>query len=255
MKQQQAVIESLTRKVDYLEVVGFSDHLTTAAVWYRLLNCGFRLPAGAGTDAMANFASLRGPVGMNRVFVEAGPRLDHARFLAALKAGRSFATNGPLLSFTLGGRRLGDELALPEGRHSIEARATLRSIVPVDHLEIVGGGKVVADLPLAGDRTSATWTGRIPIDSSGWYSLRAYGDRPRHPVLDVYPYATTSPVYVSVGGRPARSRADAEFFLAWIDRLLDAARAHGGWNTEEEKDRVLSSLGGARAEFQRRASE
>jgi len=55
--------------VDYYELVGFSDHRSTADIWYRLLNLGFRLPAGAGTDAMANYASLRGPVGMNRVFI------------------------------------------------------------------------------------------------------------------------------------------------------------------------------------------
>ncbi len=63
-------------KVDYLEVVGFSDHKATAEVWYRLLNLGFRLPAGAGTDAMANYASLRGPVGMNRVFLDTGGQRD-----------------------------------------------------------------------------------------------------------------------------------------------------------------------------------
>ena len=61
-------------KVDYYEVVGFSDHLATNAVWYRLLNCGFRVTAGAGTDAMANYASLRGPVGMNRVYAHVGGR-------------------------------------------------------------------------------------------------------------------------------------------------------------------------------------
>ena len=31
-------------KVDYIEVVGFSDHKSTAEVWYKLLNCGFHLP-------------------------------------------------------------------------------------------------------------------------------------------------------------------------------------------------------------------
>ena len=35
-------------KVDYIEIVGFSDHKATAKIWYRLLNLGFRLPAGAG---------------------------------------------------------------------------------------------------------------------------------------------------------------------------------------------------------------
>ena len=63
--------------VDYYELVGFSDHRSTADIWYRLLNLGFRLPAGAGTDAMANYASLRGPVGMNRVFIAIVGR-DHA---------------------------------------------------------------------------------------------------------------------------------------------------------------------------------
>ena len=51
-------------KVDYIEVLGFADHKSTAKVWYQLLNCAFHLPAAAGTDAMANFASLRGPVGL-----------------------------------------------------------------------------------------------------------------------------------------------------------------------------------------------
>ena len=44
-------------KLDYMEIVGFSDHRSTAAVWYRLLNLGFRIPAGAGTDATANYAA------------------------------------------------------------------------------------------------------------------------------------------------------------------------------------------------------
>ena len=92
-------------KVDYIEVLGFSDHKSTAAVWYRLLNCGFRLPTAAGTDAMANFASLRGPVGLNRVYakVPKGP-LNIESWLSSLKQGHTFATNGPLLGFTLGGQ-------------------------------------------------------------------------------------------------------------------------------------------------------
>ena len=59
-------------KVDYMEVMGYSDHLITSEVWYRLLNCGFRIPAGAGTDAFPNFASLRGPPGLVRVYARTG---------------------------------------------------------------------------------------------------------------------------------------------------------------------------------------
>jgi TolB protein len=240
-------------KVDYYEALGFvDDYVATAKVWYQLLNCGFRIPAGAGTDAMANFASLRGPVGMNRVFVQSGGLLKHRRWLAALKAGKSFATNGPLLGFTLNGRGLGDDLFLPAGKHELLVRVTLRSNVPVDHLEIVRNGEVVASIPLEGDRTSASTTVRITAQSSGWYLLRSRGDGPAYPILDVYPYATTSPIYVTVGGQPVRSPDDARYFLTWIDRLHAAAEANGDWNTAQEKTRVLETIQKARAEFERR---
>jgi hypothetical protein len=243
-------------KVDYYEALGFvDDYMATAKVWYQLLNCGFRLPAGAGTDAMANFASLRGPVGMNRVFVRSGAPLEHRRWLAALKAGRSFATNGPLLDFTLEGRGLGDELALPAGGRELVARVRLHSIVPVDHLEIVRNGEVVADIPLSGDRTTVSTTLRIPARKSGWYLLRARGNGPAYPILDVYPYATTSPIYVTVGGEPVRSRADAEYFIAWIDRLNTAAVANQDWNSKDEKSGVLEMLRLAREEFALRLTQ
>ena len=236
-------------KVDYLEVVGFSDHLATSGVWYRLLNCGFRLPAGAGTDAMADFASLRGPVGVDRVYVQTGTRPDQARFLAGIRAGRTFATNGPLVLFTLGGKGPGGEVRLPAGGGTLQARVTLASIVPVDHLEIIGDGKVVADLPLAGDRRTATIDRAIQVRESGWYLLRAYAERPEHPVLDIYPFGTTSPVYVVVEGASRRSSDDAAYFLAWIDRLEKAAREHTGWNTGAEKETVLADIAKARAVF------
>jgi TolB protein len=239
-------------KVDYYEALGFvDDYVATAKVWYQLLNCGFRLPAGAGTDAMANFASLRGPVGMNRVFVKSGAPLEQRRWLAALKAGHSFATNGPLLGFTLGGKELGDEVSLSSPGRELVARVSLRSMVPIDHLEIVGNGKVVAEIPLGGNRTTVSTTLKIPVQQSGWYLLRARGDRPAYPILDVYPYATTSPIYVTVGSAPVRSPTDAEYFIAWIDRLQKALQANRDWNTAEEKSQVLTTLQRAREQFVR----
>ena len=241
--------------VDYYEALGFvDDPMATAGVWYRLLNCGFRLPAGGGTDAMANFASLRGPVGMNRVYVRSGGPLEHRRWLGALKAGRSFATNGPLLELTVDGRGLGEDVALA-APGEITARVRLRSTVPVDHLELVRNGEVVHTVPLAGDRTAATATVRLPVDRSGWILLRARGDGARYPVLDLYPYATTSPVYLTVAGRPARSPSDAQFFVAWMDRTRAAVERHRDWNTEEERRDVLAMLARAREEYVRRAAE
>jgi Tol biopolymer transport system component len=242
-------------KVDYYEAVGFvSDPFATQQVWYRLLNCGFRVAAGAGTDAMANFASLRGPVGMNRVYVRTPAPLDHRRFLDALAAGRSFATNGPLLHVTLGGEEVGAAIELPAGAHRLELAASLRSIVPVDHFELVRNGEVIASLALDEGGRSGRASQPLEIDRSGWYLVRAWNSRATHPVLDVLPFATTSPIYVTVGDEPLRSPADARYFIAWIDRLLDAARSHGGYNTAQEKSAVLALLADARAVFALRAA-
>ena len=71
---------------------------------------------------MANYASLRGPVGMNRVFARPGRRSTTAPGSPRIKAGRTFATNGPLLSFSLDGREVGDEIALPAGGRSSRRR-------------------------------------------------------------------------------------------------------------------------------------
>jgi TolB protein len=234
-------------KVDYIEVLGFSDHKSTAAVWYRLLNCGFRLPTAAGTDAMANFASLHGPVGLNRVYasVPAGP-LNITSWLGSLKQGRTFATNGPLLGFTLGEREVGDDLRLPAGEHSVKFTAWMRSFVPVDHLEIICNGQTVRDLKLSGDRQSADVKDKISISRNGWCLLRAWSDKAEHPVLDLYPYATTSPIYVTVAGSTQKPAEDAAYFIAWIDRLIDGAKANKDWNTTAEKDAVLNLLDYAR---------
>ncbi|MFN2399970.1 MAG: CehA/McbA family metallohydrolase [Gemmatimonadaceae bacterium] len=247
-------IEAALGKLDYLEVVGFSDHLATAKVWYRLLNCGFRIPAGAGTDAMANFSSLRGPVGMSRVFVQTEGTLTHDRWLEGLRAGRTFATNGPLLEFTLAGKSPGGEVRLDRGEHELEVRATLRSIVAVDHLELIGNGRVIAEIQLTGGRTAASATRKFRVSQSGWYTLRAWSDSARHPVLDIYPFATTSPIYVTVGGTPVRSRVDAEYFVSWIDRLITSAGAHTGWNSARERQEVLEQLEQAREVFYSRGA-
>jgi TolB protein len=234
-------------KVDYIEAMGFSDHRFTAEVWYRLLNCGFRLPTGAGSDTMANYASLRGPVGLTRVYArvpQGTPKL--ADWMDSLKRGRTFATNGPLLGFTLGGKALGEELKLPAGENRVPFEAWLRSMVPVDHLEVVCNGRVVRDVKLGADRKSGDGEDSVSISQSGWCLLRASSEKPEHPVLDDYVYATTSPVYVSVGGAATKSAEDAAFFLSWIGRLEAAVRSNQDWNTGEEKTMVLKTLDQAR---------
>ena len=99
------------------------------------------------------------------------------------------------------------------------------------------------------ERTGALVDGSIPFGASGWCVLRAFSDKAEYPILDLYPYATTSPVYISVAGAPVRNTADAAYFVAWVDRLIAAARSNTSWNTEAEKESVLKMLQEARAKY------
>jgi Tol biopolymer transport system component len=256
-------------KVDYVEVVGFSDHRSTASVWYRLLNCGFQIPAGAGTDAMANFASLRGPVGVNRVFVESprpagcsppfekgGPGgICYEPWLAALRMGRTFVTNGPLLDFEIERQGPGATIVRPAGRQTLEFRAAMRSIVPIDHVEIVANGTVLRPIKLDASRTRADASGSLTLEQSGWVVLRAWSETAAHPILDLYPYATTSPIYLELGGPMSAAPGDAQYFRDWIDRILAHAGGRSDYNTEAERQATLTILRDAAAVYSRLAGE
>ena len=240
--------------IDYYETVGFSDHILSSAIWYRLLNLGFRISAAGGTDAMANYASLHGPVGLARTYVLPEARdgsLTGRRdaWLAGLKAGHSFATNGPLLSFTLGGKLPGDGITLPKGGGTLRWNAEMTSISAIDHVEVVQNGKVVATVKLRKDGRAAEGSGTIPVSTSGWVLLRAWSSTDQPEVLDLYPYATTSPVYVTVEGAPQHAREDAQYMLDWLDLIETAAKA-AEYNTDGERAEVLGNIVQARAVYE-----
>jgi Tol biopolymer transport system component len=237
-------------KVDYLEVMGFSDHHITAGIWYRLLNLGFHLPAGAGTDAMANYASLRGPIGLVRVFLDTQGERTAEALRDALKSGHSFVSNGPLLGLTIDGHRPGDTFA-GTGKH--EARVSMRSPVAMDHLELVQNGRVVKSFQLAGERTRFDWSGDLALNEGGWVVLRAFSNQASPWLLDLYPYATTSPIYIDMTAAPP-APADAAYFVAWMDRVIQAAESRGGWNDDGERRDTLEYLNAAREKFRARAT-
>jgi TolB protein len=232
--------------VDYLEVVSFADHLATAEVWHRLLNLGYRLPAGAGTDAMANYASLRGPVGLNRLFLNQSDTSAQA-LIDGIRHGRGFVSNGPLLGFELDGRRSGDVIALA-APGELNFDAALRGNVPVERLEILVNGTVVRSL--AGKSLRAgDFSGSIRLDRSGWVVLRAYG-KSQPGLMDIYPYASTNPLWIEMAGRPLQATEDAAYFIAWLDRVIVDASARDDYNSAREKTATLQYLQDARRKFE-----
>jgi hypothetical protein len=129
--------------------------------------------------------------------------------------------------------------------------ARLRSIVPVDHAQIVCNGHMVRELVLRPRHQTLDVGGTLNLEASGWCVLRAFTAKAEYPILDNFVYATTSPIYVSIRGEKPRSPEDARFFEAWIDHLIETTESYPDWNSAQEKAAVLAKLREARAVYQR----
>jgi WD40 repeat protein len=239
---------------DYLEVLTRAPHFTNSSkVWHRALNCGFKITASAGEDSIL---SLHGtPVlGSSRVYAYLGAKLTWEGWIDAIRHGRTFVTNGPLIRFAVDGQLPGGEVHLPSGGGSVDLSGQLNSIVPVDRMEVYFNGAVIETIPLSSGGKEGAFRKRVAVTRSGWFTFRAISNESHRPVEDTYVAAETSPVYVYCGGQPIRSREDAEYFVRWIDDITRQAEAHPGWRSERERKHVLDQFAEARRILEQRAN-
>ena len=181
-------------------------------VYYRFLNCGFRLPVSAGSASGVKAA----PFGYNRVCVKLDGPFSYDRWFRSLKAGRSVATNGPMLFLTVDGKEPGDVLPLAEkGRRSVRVHAQVSSRTPMDRLEVILNGKTIRSIEGSG-KLEADFT--VDVGHSGWFAARAF-EKPDRTVR----FAHTSPVYV--GATPARDPEALVRLREWIDAYVEQVKA------------------------------
>jgi hypothetical protein len=232
----------------------YSDELASTEVYYRLLNCGFRLAATSGTD---NFSDVGRdpPPGSDRTYVhlQGGRPVTLARWLAGIRAGHTFASTGPLLFLDVAGREPGDEIAFRASdapRLTVRAEAT--SITPMARLEIVVNGAVVQTVA-ATDSLHIALSTEVSLPRGGWVAARVVGPPSRY-VGDDYAFAHTGPVYVVRDGRRFTSADDARFLAAAVDAVR-ARVAREPWRTPAEQARFGAALDRARAVYAAIAQE
>ncbi len=212
-------------KVDAFEIAFFEDSpFDVLPLWYTLLNAGLHVPAVGAGGKDNNGKAL----GAMRTYARLLPEqeLTYAHWIEAVRAGRTFVTNGPLIRFTINGLEPGSTLPCePGSRRQFHAEA--RSWLPFDQLVIICNGQVVASAPATGSPPCATLEGELPCSESGWLAALCHGstafpDRPAHERI----FAHTSPFYLTVPGKPnprgaeARKRlaGEQEKMLAWVEK-------------------------------------
>jgi hypothetical protein len=244
-------------------------------LWYRYLNCGFRLTATAGTDKMTTFVT----VGANRVFARVEGEFTYQNWIDALKAGRTFVTNSPILDFTVNGRDPGATLrADSKPAAVVRIRAAAESQLPYDRLEIVENGAVIAQATPSGRWHKAAIHLEHPVRQSCWLAARVCED------MDVYRgrgvdfksihvpsgarlsdyygtrrpetvFAHSSPVYVIRDGKPIRSRQDAEYYVRYLDKAIHWLQTEAKFARPADKRASIEAFQQGRAVYAARAQD
>jgi hypothetical protein len=218
--------------IDAMDVLSNNPEEVATELWYKLLNCGFRVGVSAGTDAFTNVADHYIPGG-GRVYARGGPRLDNAEWVRSYQQGRTFASNGPSLLVTVDGRGPGQELRYSGPRRTVRVQAAVRSYVPVDDVEVIVNGKVAAKS--AGLNVDE----KVTLDGSSWVAVRVTGPWHRMILNDTAAFAHSSPVYVLLDERPIGNAEDLRYYIDWIDRLIARTAKNGRFATPERRQEVL----------------
>lgn len=191
-------------------------------IWYKLLNSGFDIFATSGPD----WSMKDTP----RAYVYLGNDIFNVdNWLDGLKQGRSFITRGPMLFFTVDGLKSGNEITFSDGPREVQIEASALNPEGIQPVEIVVNGEVVA----TGDEINQT----ITLDDSAWIAART-GD------------AHSNPVFINFENRPRGYAEEAGEFIEIINRLEEWVQIKALFESDEQKETVLSLLEEGRAVYE-----
>lgn len=242
---KESVVTAALGGLDTLDVLPYGD--AAYQLWYTLLNCGFRISAGAGTDAFTNWRGINRIPGGSRQYVHVGGKMTWERWIERYREGRSFATTGPLLTFKVNGSGVGEEIRFSPGTtYRATLRADVTSRTPIGRVEFVRDGRVIESADARGAR-SFRLEREVQVDDSSWFAARVYG--PGAPGLTTEARAHSSPVYVIAGGKPPLVREDLTIALRWVDRLWAYLVERDNFGSRENRAAAAEMVEDARRHY------
>jgi len=161
--------------LDFVEV--FTFRTPDYQYWYEALNAGLRVAATAGSDFPCGGGGV--PPGSPRVYARPDGPLDAGSWADAVRRGRTFVTNGPMLDLAVDGRDMGAELVLPgpgevtvSGRVRFDPeRETIRA------LDLLRNGEVIEVHSVVTDPGEIAFTTTVRIQEASWLAIRAFGSK------------------------------------------------------------------------------
>ena len=231
-------------------------------LWYRLLNCGSKIPVSAGTDKMTNWQT----VGANRVYASIKGKFNYQTWIDALDRGNTFITNSPMIFCTVNDKNPGEQINISKPG-MVKIVAEVYSQLPLDRLEIIANGDMIADKVIEKGQYHAKLEIEYNAGKSVWIAARAHQYNQKDKIngvsftkrrdvgggptqLNRYygtlrpetAFAHTSPCYVIVGNKPIRSEKDAGYFVKYLENSISWLQKSGSFPSKEAKQEVLDSF-------------
>ena len=213
-------------------------------LYYQYLNAGFRVPIGAGTDKMGDGI----PVGGNRLYARPVGEPGYEGWLGGLKAGNGFVTNGPMLTFEVDGRGSGEVVPFA-GARKVKAKASARSILPFQSLEIVVNGESAAINHVRGPNRPGPdglygleVEAVLELDRSSWLAARvAESPASRNRILPrgLTVFAHTNPVYFLRDGVKVRETSSIRYLQKYVQGTIHWLNTGARFRSRAEKEEAL----------------
>ena len=246
----EPLADLILRKIDAFEIDHYEDSpFDVLPLWYDLLNAGLAIPLMGSSGKESNASAL----GVMRTYarLQPGEEFSYKNWIEAVRAGRTFVSNGPLLLLSVNGNDPGAKLNLEKPGDKLHVRVEVHSRVPFERLEIVLNGAVIQATE------NAHLAIELPIAEGGWLAARCRGthhvfDRPANQKV----FAHTFPIYVQVNGLPPRRDAESVRKLTHqLDLLAKWIQEKANCPTPRDRERLAGVASAARAAFSANHSE
>lgn len=197
--------------------------------WFHLVNRGYPVRIVGASDAHGIDG---GETGYARTFVlmsePVAGAVDREALLAALKKGRSFVSNGPIVAVRADRRAtFGDTVTSRKGRVDLDITVTGAPWLDVSEVRLVVDGERRPPLALEGaDGRTVKFRRRVRVEMprDGWIAVEVLGARSLYPIVQqrsgdgaaadaALPYAITNPIFVDADG-------DGRSDPVWPDKIV-----------------------------------
>jgi len=157
---------------DYLEVL--QQSVLGTEQLYNWLDLGYKVAPSAGTDF-----PVMGHIGQERTYVNVEGEYKLEKWKDAIRAGKIFVSNAPVLTINVNGKGMGSELNVKPGEKiDISASASLNpDFDKLDRLELVVHGKVIETISSADGAADLKLNVELQTDYGLWLAVRAYGKK------------------------------------------------------------------------------